>query len=294
MAHRSDYLYKDDSIIIGLLAPRGVGKTLLLTALAHDEWRKANNLGTKAGDTFRIFHNGFINEDWGGWKVNGVKTDRIVNISLEDILHCVDAGDSSISNGLILIDEISSIQDNRYSSAAIGGILFSHFIIMIRKQGCSIMWAGQMENTIDNRLKSQCDIVGYPVSAKKDRGRQVGVSWVYQGGTYTYPGYRRKMLYKQLWKFWDAYDTFKMIKSESISKGELFEKKLEIQQDEMFDQIIKHLEKTKSTTITLMEVKQILQKKLKIDWDLKTINENISMMAVPVDKTTFDFSHYAQ
>ena len=72
MAHRSDYLYKDDSIIIGLLAPRGVGKTLLLTALAHDEWRKANNLGTKAGDTFRIFHFGFINEDWGGRKGNGV------------------------------------------------------------------------------------------------------------------------------------------------------------------------------------------------------------------------------
>ena len=94
--------------------------------------------------------------------------------------------------------------------------------------------------------------------------------------------------------FWDAYDTFKMIKSESISKGELFEKKLEVQQDEMFDQIINHLQKKQKTQISLMEVKQILNKKLKIDWDLKTINDNISLMAVPIDKTTFDFSHYVK
>jgi len=289
---RSDFFYADSSSILGLLAPRGFGKTLLITAMAHDEWRRANRAGTKAGDTFRIFHNGFLDDEWEGWKIDGKKTDRIVEFGLEDVLHAVDRGDSSISNGLILIDEISSIQDNRYSSQAIGGILFSHFIIMIRKQGCSILWAGQMENTIENRLKSQCDIIGYLKANKHQRGKSVLINWVYQNGTYVYPGFKKTEIYKDLNKFWNAYDTFKMIKSESISKNELYQKKIEVQQEEIFDCVIKKLKKDKTEVISLIEVKKLINKELKIDWDLKKINENLMLMAEPISKSVFDFSVY--
>ena len=165
---------------------------------------------------------------------------------------------------------------------------------MIRKQGCNILWAGQNENTLYQRLKSQCDLIGYPVAAKKQRGHQVGVTYVYQNGTYLHPGARKKMLYKDLHKFWDAYDTYKMIKSETISKNDLYQKKIEIQQEEIFDAIMNKLIKDKSTTITLMEVKQLMTKKLKIDWDLKKINENISLMAPPDpnEKNRFSFADY--
>lgn len=292
----TDYFYQYEATIMGILADRGVGKSALMTAIAHEEFVRANNSGTKAGKDFKIYHNNFLNEDWEGWNVDGSKTDRVVSFGLEDILHTVDSGESKIRNGLILIDEISSIQDNRYSSASIGGILFSHFIIMIRKQGCSIIWTGQRENTIDQRLKSQCDIICYPVVAKKDKGKGiVGATYVYQNGTYTFSGNRKKMMYWDLKPFFKAYDTMKIIKSESISKNELYEKKLEVQQDEIFDKILDDLEKNQKTTISTVQVKKLIEKDLGIVWDLKRVEENLKLMASPTakNKSLFDFSIYA-
>jgi len=292
----TDYFYKYDATITGILADRGVGKSALMTAMAHEEFRRANLSGTKAGKDFRIYHNQFLLEDWEGWHVDGVKTDRVVSFGLEDILHTVDSGESKIRNGLILIDEISSIQDNRYSSASIGGILFSHFIIMIRKQGCSIIWTGQKENTIDQRLRAQVDVVCYPTVAKKDRGKGIlGATFVYQNGAFTWAGNRKKIMYWDLKPFFKAYDTMRIIKSESMSKGDLYEKKLEVQQDEIFDQIINELEKKQKTTISTVEVKKLIEKELKISWDLKKVEENLKLMASQSqkNKAQFDFSNYA-
>tara|TARA_R110002012_G_scaffold317703_1_gene534644 strand:- start:6967 stop:7869 length:903 start_codon:yes stop_codon:yes gene_type:complete len=292
----TDYFYQYDATIMGILADRGVGKSALMTAIAHEEFVRANNSGTKAGKAFKIYHNNFLLEDWSGWHVDGVKTDRVVSFGLEDILHTVDSGESKIRNGLILIDEISSIQDNRYSSASIGGILFSHFIIMIRKQGCSIIWTGQRENTIDQRLKSQCDVIAYPVTSKQDKGKGiVGCTYVYQNGTFTYAGNRKKMMYWDLKPYFKAYDTMRIIKSESMSKNDLYEKKLEIQQDEIFDKILDNLEKRQKTKISTMEVKKLIEKELNIVWDLKRVEENLKLMATPTvkNKSLFDFSIYA-
>ena len=176
--YNQDFYYKD-STMCGIIAPRGVGKTLLLTALAHEELLDALNNGY---ENFRIFHNGFLNKNWWKKQFGG---DYLVDIGLQDIIETVQTEDSPMSNGLVLIDEIASIQDNRYGATGYGNVLFSHWVVIIRKVGLAIMWAGQNEE-VDRRLKMQCDIVGYPVVARAEKGKEVGVTFVYQNGTYSY------------------------------------------------------------------------------------------------------------
>ena len=132
--------------------------------------------------------------------------------------------------------------------------------------------------------------------AKKDKGKGiVGCTYVYQNGTYTYAGNRRKMMYWDLKPYFKAYDTMRIIKSENISKNELYEKKLEVQQDDIFNKILDTLEARQQTTITTMQVKQLIEKDLGIVWDLKRVEDNLKLMASPLvcNKSVFDFSVYA-
>ena len=72
--YHKDFFYKDSSLI-GVIAPRGTGKTLLLTALAHEELITAVNEGY---DKFRIYHNGFLNPQADIWKIPGETESRLV------------------------------------------------------------------------------------------------------------------------------------------------------------------------------------------------------------------------
>ena len=81
-------------------------------------------------------------------------------------------------------DEVASVQDNRLGGLAYGSVLFSHWIIMIRKIGLTIVWAGQNEE-LDRRIKLQTDLVGYATVSRKKKGKEVGVSWVYQNNVYS-------------------------------------------------------------------------------------------------------------
>ena len=114
-------------------------------------------------------------------------------LGLMDIIETVQTGKSKLENGLLLIDEVTSIGDNRYGASSYGGVLFSHYILMIRKRGMSCLYATQFEHSIDRRLKEQTDIVGYCVSAPKDKGKQVGVTYVHQG-TFGPEGQKKKKL----------------------------------------------------------------------------------------------------
>lgn len=281
--YNEDYFYKDYSLIL-TLAPRGQGKTLLLTALAYEELRAALDEGY---DNFRIYHNGFLNTKWWEKRFGG---DYLVEFGLQDIIETVDTEQTHMTNGLVLIDEIASIQDNRYAAMSYGTILFSHWVVMMRKIGLTILGAGQNEE-VDRRLKLQCDIVGYVTVARKKRGKEVGVVWVYQNGTYTNIGHKRRFFYKDLKNFWGAYDTTRIIKSEQISKRDvnlMHENKI---QDKIFDDIYKHLETSDSKKLNVMEIKRLTG----IDWDVKKLGDFVRYFSKPVktrgnwDKGNFDF-----
>ena len=159
--YNKDFYYKDSSML-GVIAPRGVGKTLLLTAIAHEELVEATNFGYP---DFKIYHNGFLNPKWKGWKEFG--NDRLVEFGLEEIIETVDTEHSTMENGLVLIDEIASIQDNRYGAMGYGNVLFSHWVIMIRKIGLSILWAGQNEEVNYNATWSVTPLLRVNDAEKK-------------------------------------------------------------------------------------------------------------------------------
>jgi hypothetical protein len=279
--YNKDFYYKDSSML-GVIAPRGVGKTLLLTAIAHEELVEATNFGYP---DFKIYHNGFLNPKWKGWKEFG--NDRLVEFGLEEIIETVDTEHSTMENGLVLIDEIASIQDNRYGAMGYGNVLFSHWVIMIRKIGLSILWAGQNEE-VDRRLKLQCDVVGYPVVARKRRGKEVGVTWVYQNGTYSFEGNRRRFFYPNLDKLWNAYDTSRIIKSRNISKTDINLMESNRIEEKIYDTIYRHLKDKDEKKLSAMEVKKMTE----VDWNIKKIDQFLTYLGKRVrnNKGTFTFN----
>jgi hypothetical protein len=278
--YNKDFYYKD-STMCGIIAPRGVGKTLLLTALAHEELTDALNNGY---ENFRIYHNGFLKKGWWTKQFGG---DYLVEFGLQDIIETVQSENSTMSNGLVLIDEIASVQDNRYGAMGYGNILFSHWVVMIRKIGLTIMWAGQNEE-VDRRLKMQCDLVGYPVVARADKGRKAGVTFVYQSGTYSYEGNRRKFLFNDLNKFWNAYDTSRIIKSQQINKRDINMMEEGNLQEEIFNQIYEHLENKTNKKMNIMEIKKLTG----VDWNIKKLDSYIRYFgnSVKGNKGMFTFN----
>tara|TARA_R110002012_G_scaffold322036_1_gene554041 strand:+ start:3534 stop:4400 length:867 start_codon:yes stop_codon:yes gene_type:complete len=282
--YNEDFFYKDSSLL-GVISPRGYGKTLLLTCIAYHELMSAREQGYA---DFKIYHNGFLNPKWWGKQFGGDPEEYLVEYGLEDIIETVEiTGESTMQNGIVLMDEIASMQDNRYGAMGYGGVLFSHWVIMIRKIGLSILWAGQNEE-VDRRLKMQCDIVGYPTVQRKMKGKEVGVTWVYQNGTYTIAGYKRRFFYPKLNKFWDAYDTRKIIKSTTLSKRDVNQMSQEKTEDALALEIYKHLEHKKEKKLTLFEVKQIT----KIEWGYQKLENFLRLLGKPTPKQrgTFTFA----
>ena len=286
MGYHDEFYYKD-SCLIGLLAGRGVGKTLTMSMLAHEELVTAVNEGY---DDFKIYHNGFLDPKWKGWQIPGEKESRLVEYDFQEIIEGMMYGESKIQNGLMCIDEIASIQDSAYGPMGFGRVNFSHFIIMMRKIGLTILFAGQTEE-IDKRLKMQTDIVGYPVVAKKMRGKEVGIKWVYQNENYTKPGKVRRIFYPNMHKFWGAYDTRKIIRSEQVNKSDVLNKKQEDIEDDIADIIQDIVKAEKTTSIPIFKIKQYMKKELNINWELKQLEASLKYYGKPLskDKSVYDF-----
>ena len=280
--YNKNFYYKDSSLI-GIIAPRGTGKTLLLSAIAHEELIDAVNGGYK---DFRIFHNGFLNPEAEIWKIPGEKESRLVEYSLEDIINTVETGESPLENGLVLLDEVACVQDNRLGGLAYGSVLFSHWIIMIRKIGLTIVWAGQNEE-LDRRIKLQTDLVGYATVSRKKKGKEVGVSWVYQNNVYSFEGNKRNFMYYGLQKFWDSYDTTKIIRTESLSKEDVKLLKTEQVEEKIYDDIYMHLKNKPEKKLSLMEIKKLSA----LPWELKEIEKFVKLIGKQTrNKGIYNFS----
>lgn len=277
-----------ENILVGIISARGIGKTLLLTALAYEDLRAAVEGGYK---DWKIYHNGFLLKDHPIWTVPGEDKSRLVEFGIEDIVNTVDSRgtENTMQNGLVLIDEIASIQDNRYGTAY-GGILFSHWVVMMRKIGLTILWAGQNEE-VDRRLKMQCDIVGYPTVSRKKRGREVGCTFVYQNSSFTNTGKRRRFFYNNLQVFWDAYDTSKIIQSQSLNKRDINVMQENKVEEKIFDQIYDHLADKEDKQLNVMDIKRITG----VDWEIKKLQEFVKYFGRQVkrgghwEKGNFDF-----
>jgi hypothetical protein len=286
MGYHDEFYYKD-SCLIGILGGRGIGKTLTISMLAYEELQGAIAAGY---DDFRIFHNGFLKDSWFAKKFPDEKESKLVEYDFQEIIEGMMYGESPIKNGLMCIDEVASIQDSAYGPMGFGRVSFSHFIIMMRKIGLTIIFAGQTEE-IDKRLKMQTDIVGYPVVAKRMRGKEVGIKWVYQNENYTNPGRIRRMFYPNMDRFWGSYDTTKIIRSEQVNRQDVMNKKTEDIEDDIANIIQDIVNKEKTTKISVMEIKQKLKKDHNINWEMKQLESSLKYYGKQVtgDKSTFDF-----
>ena len=133
----------------------------------------------------------------------------------------------------------------------------------------------------------QCDIVGYPVVARANRGKEIGITWVYQNGAYTHEGNRRKFLYKGLKKFWDAYDTTRIIKSQSISKRDINAQTENRIEEQIYEALYKHLQHSDNKKLSVIDVKKITH----VDWNVKKLDVFLNYLGKRVknNRGTFDF-----
>ena len=291
MNRKDNFFYKDNTNVTCLLGRRGSGKTLMLCRLAVEEWIRANKKGYK---DFHIYHNGFLNNNADIFKIDGKVTGRIQDVGLMDIIETVQTGRTKLENGLLMIDEVTSIGDNRYGASSYGGVLFSHYILMIRKRGMSCLYATQFEHSIDRRLKEQTDIVGYCQSAPRDKGKQVGVTYVHQG-TFGPEGEKRKKLYYNMEQMWDVYDTYKMIQSEQMGKEQIQARSTEEEEDTVYKHLIGYVKKKKQYQLSMMEIKGVLAKDLKVYWDIERLRKFLVNIAVQdkKEKMYWDFYSYS-
>tara|TARA_Y100001963_G_scaffold13343_1_gene16657 strand:- start:552 stop:1034 length:483 start_codon:yes stop_codon:yes gene_type:complete len=158
---------------------------------------------------------------------------------------------------------------------------------MIRKIGLTIIWAGQNEE-LDRRIKSQTDIVLYATVARKMKGKEVGITAVYQNGVFSYEGNKRKFMFYNLNKFWDAYDTTKIIRTEQMSKQDIKMLQDEQVEEKIYDDIYKHLKTLPEKKLSLMEVKKLTG----VDWKLSDIEKYLKFIGKSTRvKGIYDFEH---
>lgn len=111
--------------IVGIFGPPRQGKTLLMTALGHDE---------KFVNGFKVFSN--------------YHTTFSEYVQPTDFIHF----DEKIQNGVLLIDEIYTIIDAR-NSAGVGNKTMSYFFFQCGKRGLKVYFTAQLLRTVDIRVQ---------------------------------------------------------------------------------------------------------------------------------------------
>jgi len=268
--NREQFYYKDCSVT-ALLGTRGSGKSTLMVRIAMEEWAAANNQGHK---DYKILHNGFIDSNNEWW---GDHDGRVRRTTLMEVVNLLETGADSLDNSLILFDEVQSLLDARFGMNY-GGVMLSHFLMQIRKRGISVIYTTQFEHNIDRRLKEQTDVVGFVNSAKKEKGRNVGVRFVHQG-TFAPPSFTKKKYYNDMYKAWPLFDTHALINSDVLTKEDIYQKSKDEEEDLVYKHLLKHTKKTRKYRLQLMEIKMLIAKDLNIKWDtyqLRKYLENIA------------------
>ena len=268
--NRDQFFYKDCSVT-ALLGVRGSGKSTLMVRMAMEEWASAINKGF---NDFKILHNGFIDSTHEFW---GDHDGRVRRTSLLEVVNLLETGVDALDNSLILFDEVQSLLDARFGMGY-GGIMLSQFLMQIRKRGISVLYTTQFEHNIDRRLKEQTDIVGFVSSAKKEKGRNVGVRFVHQG-QFAPPSFTKKKYYNDMYKAWPIFDTHALINAETLTKDEITQKSKEEQEDIVYKHLLKQTKKTGNYKMQIMEIKMLLAKDLKINWDLQQLKKFLENVA---------------
>lgn len=130
---------------------KGSGKTLTMVKDAlnfhHEGWRVYSNFAIPFGE--RITNEEFLNFD----------------------------KNNSLSNCVILIDEIQSLLDNRRSMSKTN-LKSTHFMQQIRKKNIKLLATAQFRNTVDLRFKQHVDIEIYPKYHKLKSGDVCEVTYI--------------------------------------------------------------------------------------------------------------------
>lgn len=140
---KADRHLKNQSIIIGLIGPRGGGKSVGGARLTILDYMLA---GYKVWSNMEI---GF------GFQVNGhikeLRSKSLNKLELGEL-------DTVYSNGLLFVDEVNAYIADARRSMSEESLAFSYILQQIRKRKLNIIWTAQSEAHCDERLRWQTDI----------------------------------------------------------------------------------------------------------------------------------------
>lgn len=140
---KADRHLRNQSIIIGLIGPRGGGKSVGGARLTILDYMLAG-------------YNVWSNMEIGiGVKVNGsvreLRSKPLHKLELADL-------DTVYENGLLFVDEVNTYIADARRSMCDEALAFSYILQQIRKRKLNIIWTAQSESHCDDRLRWQTDI----------------------------------------------------------------------------------------------------------------------------------------
>ena len=94
-------------------------------------------------------------------------------------------------------------------------------------------------------------------------------------------------------QMWDVYDTYKMIQSEQLGKDQILQRSTEEEEDLVYTHLIKKVKEKKNYMLSIMEIKAILGKDLKVYWDIDKLRKFLVNIAVQDKKEKMYWNFYS-
>lgn len=206
---KADRHLRNQSIIIGLIGPRGGGKSVggaRLTIL--DYMLKGYEVWSNMEIGLNLRLNG---------NSRGIMSKPLNKLELSEL-------DTVYSNGLLFVDEVNAYIADARRAMSEESLAFSYILQEIRKRKLNIIWTAQSEAHCDERLRWQTDIyiVCNDVSVTK---RNCGIGELSMWKAYDAHGLVTGQLNKNpifyegiIWNkpWWNSFDTWKLQGTEEI------------------------------------------------------------------------------
>jgi len=140
---KADRHLKKQSIIIGLIGPRGGGKSVGGARLTILDYMMAGyNVWSNMEIGVSVQMNGAVRE---------IRSKSLNKLELGEL-------DAVYNNGLLFVDEVNAYVADSRRSMSEESLAFSYILQQIRKRKLNIIWTAQSEAHCDERLRWQTDI----------------------------------------------------------------------------------------------------------------------------------------
>lgn len=143
MAVKNLFGLEHESLVIGLIGPRGSGKSLHAARIAIlDHLLKGKRVWSNMEVSIKRYQNGVMKT---------ITTDPLSKLRLKDM-------DLLYSNGALLIDEVNMEVAEARRSQSKTNLVMNNIVQQLRKRRLDFVWTAQSEMHVDSRLRWQTDI----------------------------------------------------------------------------------------------------------------------------------------